>query len=92
MGAVGDRLKARRPGVPPESTAARTTQPPAHPTQQDLLQNRIEIPMLILSSDRTTKLAQHMERINQLPRGRQRFVIEMLDVLLAQARRSRDAP
>jgi hypothetical protein len=48
--------------------------------------------MVILSSDRTTMLAQHMERISQFPRGRQRFVIEMLDTLLAQARRSRGAP
>jgi transcriptional regulator with XRE-family HTH domain len=33
------------------------------------------------------KLAQHMERISQLPRAKQRFVIEMLDTVLAQAQR-----
>jgi transcriptional regulator with XRE-family HTH domain len=33
------------------------------------------------------KLAQHMERISQLPRAKQRFVIQMLDTVLAQAGR-----
>ena len=35
----------------------------------------------------TPKLVQHMERISQLPRAKQRFVIEMLDTVLAQASR-----
>src|SRR6266404_7859823 len=30
------------------------------------------------------KLAQHMERINQLPRTQQQFVMRMLDTMLAQ--------
>ncbi len=33
------------------------------------------------------KLAQHMERIRQLPKPKQRFVMEMLDTVLAQAGR-----
>ena len=33
------------------------------------------------------KLAQHMERISQLPKPKQRFVMEMLDTVLAQAGR-----
>ena len=32
----------------------------------------------------TPKLAQHIERISQLPKAKQRFVIEMLDTVLAQ--------
>ncbi len=31
------------------------------------------------------KLAQQMERIQRLPRAKQRFVVEMLDTVLAQA-------
>ena len=30
------------------------------------------------------KLAQHMEKISQLPKTKQRFVMEMLDTVLAQ--------
>ena len=33
------------------------------------------------------KLQQQIERIQQLPRSKQRFVIEMLDTVLAQASR-----
>ena len=33
----------------------------------------------------TPKLQQQMERISQLPRGKQRFVLEMLDTVLQQA-------
>jgi transcriptional regulator with XRE-family HTH domain len=33
------------------------------------------------------KLQQHIERINQLPKAKQRFVMEMLDTALAQASR-----
>ena len=33
------------------------------------------------------KLARHMERINQLPKPKQRFVMEMLETVLAQASR-----
>lgn len=33
------------------------------------------------------KLQQQMERISQLPRGKQRFVVEMLDTVLQQATR-----
>ncbi len=33
------------------------------------------------------KLQQHMERISQLPKPKQRFVMEMLDTVLAQASR-----
>ena len=33
------------------------------------------------------KLARHMERISQLPKPKQRFVIEMLETVLAQASR-----
>lgn len=33
------------------------------------------------------KLQQHMERISQLPKPRQRMVMEMLDAVLAQAQR-----
>lgn len=33
------------------------------------------------------KLARHMARINQLPKPKQRFVMEMLDTVLAQAGR-----
>jgi transcriptional regulator with XRE-family HTH domain len=33
------------------------------------------------------KLAQHMERISQLPKPKQRFVLEMLETVLAQASR-----
>lgn len=33
------------------------------------------------------KLAQHMERISQLPKPKQRFVMEMLDTVLARAGR-----
>lgn len=36
----------------------------------------------------TPKLQQQMERISQLPRTKQRFVMEMLDTVLAQAARS----
>jgi len=35
----------------------------------------------------TPKLAQHMERISQLPKPKQRFVMEMLETVLAQASR-----
>lgn len=35
----------------------------------------------------TPKLQQQMERISQLPRTKQRFVMEMLDTVLAQASR-----
>ncbi len=35
----------------------------------------------------TPKLQQHMERITQLPKPKQRFVMEMLDTVLAQASR-----
>lgn len=35
----------------------------------------------------TPKLLQQMERISQLPRTKQRFVMEMLDTVLAQASR-----
>ena len=35
----------------------------------------------------TPKLQQQMEKISQLPRTKQRFVIEMLDTVLAQASR-----
>ena len=33
------------------------------------------------------KLARHMERISQLPKPKQRFVMEMLETVLAQASR-----
>ena len=33
------------------------------------------------------KLQQHIERIGQLPKAKQRFVMEMLDTVLAQASR-----
>ena len=33
------------------------------------------------------KLQQHMERISQLPKPKQRFVMELLDTVLAQASR-----
>ena len=33
------------------------------------------------------KLAQHMERIRQLPKPKQKFVMDMLDTVLAQANR-----
>jgi transcriptional regulator with XRE-family HTH domain len=33
------------------------------------------------------KLVRHMERINQLPKPKQRFVMEMLETVLAQASR-----
>lgn len=32
----------------------------------------------------TPKLAQHMEKISQLPKTKQRFVMDMLDTVLAQ--------
>jgi transcriptional regulator with XRE-family HTH domain len=35
------------------------------------------------------KLQQHIERISQLPKAKQRFVMQMLDAVLAQASRSR---
>jgi len=35
----------------------------------------------------TPKLQQHMDRIGQLPKTKQRFVMEMLDTVLAQASR-----
>ena len=35
----------------------------------------------------TPKLQRHMERISQLPKPKQRFVMEMLDTVLAQASR-----
>jgi len=35
----------------------------------------------------TPKLVQHMERISQLPKPKQRFVMEMLETVLAQASR-----
>jgi len=31
------------------------------------------------------KFQQHLERINRLPRAKQRFVMEMLDAVLTQA-------
>jgi hypothetical protein len=33
----------------------------------------------------TSKLQQQIERINQLPRSKQRFVMEMLDMVISQA-------
>lgn len=36
----------------------------------------------------TPKLQRHMERISQLPKTKQRFVIQMLETVLAQAGRS----
>ena len=33
------------------------------------------------------RLAQHLERISELPKAKQRFVLEMLDTVLAQASR-----
>lgn len=35
----------------------------------------------------TPKLARHIERIGQLPKAKQRFVMEMLETVLAQASR-----
>ena len=69
---VEDRRRGRGPAQGPQSRCTRGDPPPREPPnlrpvrrKQYLLQNRVEIPMLILSSDPTPKLAHHMEAISR---------------------------